>query len=61
MQPGIIYNVKAACWHTVLLSRDAKVLIVENRNVDVHNSEYKPIPAELRREIFEIARKEEIT
>ncbi len=61
MQPGIIYNVKAASWHTVLLSRDAKVLIVENRDVDVHNSEYKPIPAEMRQAIFKISLKEKIS
>jgi mannose-6-phosphate isomerase-like protein (cupin superfamily) len=60
LQKGLIYNVKAASWHTILLTRDAKVLLVENRDVDEHNSEYKSLTAEMRREIYEIAQKEEI-
>jgi hypothetical protein len=33
-----LYNVKRACWHTHTLSKDASVLIVENRDTTVQNS-----------------------
>lgn len=32
MDHGKIYNVKCNLWHTVILSRDASVLVVENRD-----------------------------
>ena len=38
LQPLKIYNVKKGAWHTHTLSRDAVVLIVENRDTDNHNS-----------------------
>ncbi|MHC1783836.1 MAG: hypothetical protein AB9891_13975 [Anaerolineaceae bacterium] len=60
MEPGVIYNIKAGTWHTVLLTRDAKVLLVENRDVDVNNSEYKPLSADQRRIIFEKSVQEKI-
>jgi ureidoglycolate hydrolase len=37
---GKIYNVKQNVWHSILLSLDATVLIVENRNTGRDNSEY---------------------
>lgn len=40
MEKGKIYNVKKGVWHTVALSRDAKVLIVENDDTTEENSEY---------------------
>jgi hypothetical protein len=40
MQPCKIYNVKKAVWHTHTLSRDAMVLIVENRDTTVDNSPF---------------------
>lgn len=43
METGKIYNVKAGVWHQILVSRDAKVLIVENDNTVVENSEYKKV------------------
>jgi mannose-6-phosphate isomerase-like protein (cupin superfamily) len=60
MEPGVIYNIKAGTWHTIVLTRDAKVLLVENRDVDVHNSEYKPLSADLRRMIFDKSVQEKI-
>src|SRR3972149_2072678 len=33
MQPLKLYNVKKSAWHTHTLSRDATVLIVENRDL----------------------------
>jgi hypothetical protein len=35
-----IYNVKKAAWHTHTLSRDAMVLIVENRDTTYDNSPF---------------------
>ncbi len=43
MRQGKIYNVKAGVWHQILVSKDAKVLIVENDNTVVENSEYKSV------------------
>jgi hypothetical protein len=55
MMVGRIYNVKRLAWHTVLLSPDASVLLMENRDTDEHNSEYDTLSAEQRAEIVEIA------
>lgn len=38
MQPYKVYNVKRGCWHTHTLSKDARVLIVENRDTGDDNS-----------------------
>ncbi len=40
MEPCKIYNVKKGTWHALLMSRDAKVLIVENHDTCRENSEY---------------------
>jgi len=38
--PGQVYNVKQAVWHTHTLSKDAKVLVVENRDTTYDNSPF---------------------
>jgi ureidoglycolate hydrolase len=38
MQPFLIYNVKRGCWHSHTLSKDARILIVENRETSDNNS-----------------------
>jgi ureidoglycolate hydrolase len=40
MKPCQLYNVKQNAWHTIVLSRDATVLLVENRDTGEDNSEY---------------------
>lgn len=40
MEEGKIYNVKKGIWHHIFLSKDAKVLIVENHNTGLENTEY---------------------
>lgn len=40
MASGKLYNVKQSTWHTALLSRDASLLIVENRDTGKDNSEF---------------------
>ncbi len=59
MEIGKIYNIKRSAWHTVLLSRDASVLIVENRDTDKHNSEYADLSTAQRQLIIDVARREQ--
>ena len=42
MEKGKMYNVKAGAWHAISVSRDAKVLIVENEDTCIDNTEYRP-------------------
>lgn len=58
METEKIYNVKQHAWHTILLSRDATVLLVENRDTGNENSEYSRLPPEQRRLILELAKRE---
>ncbi|OGO61166.1 MAG: hypothetical protein A2032_02450 [Chloroflexi bacterium RBG_19FT_COMBO_49_13] len=44
MELGKLYNVKLDVWHTVLLSRDASILIVENNDTGVENTEICHLP-----------------
>jgi ureidoglycolate hydrolase len=59
MESGKIYNVRQNVWHTVVLSRDGSVLIVENRNTCRENSSYLPLDQEQRRMILEVSRREQ--
>jgi ureidoglycolate hydrolase len=59
MQTGKIYNIKKNVWHTIVLSRDASVLIVENRDTGQHNSAYSPLQPAHRALILETARREQ--
>ncbi len=59
MMPGKIYNVKRSVWHTVVLSRDGSVLIIENRNTSRENSNYFSLDPEQRRVINETAQREQ--
>ncbi len=40
MKKEIFYNVKKATWHTAILKKNTKILIVENKNTSRGNSEY---------------------
>lgn len=44
-----LYNVKQNVWHTVMLSRDASILIVENRDTGVDNTEFFHLTDEFMR------------
>jgi hypothetical protein len=59
MEQGKIYNVKRSVWHTVILSRDGSVLIVENRNTSKENSNYSTLDSEQRHLIINTAKKEQ--
>ncbi len=54
LEPGKLYNVKQSVWHTVLLSRDGSILIVENRDTGQGNTEYCQLSAGLRQQIMAI-------
>lgn len=58
MEIGTIYNVRQGTWHTILLSRDASVLIVEQANTGEHNSEFAALSSEFHRQLVESAARE---
>jgi ureidoglycolate hydrolase len=60
MEPGKLYNVKCNTWHTILLSREAKILIVENKDTGAYNSEYTYLSTEQRSLIMKKAQNENI-
>lgn len=39
MKIGEVYNIKLNTWHTISLSNDAHVILVENENTNSNNSE----------------------
>lgn len=43
MKPNEIYNVPQNIWHHVLLSKEARVLIIENSDTGSKNTEYVEI------------------
>jgi ureidoglycolate hydrolase len=52
-----VYNIRAGVWHTVLLSPDASVLIVENSDTGEGNSEKCNLDDDLRKQIVGFARR----
>jgi ureidoglycolate hydrolase len=60
MEPGEIYNVKRNAWHTILLSRDASVLLIENNNTGDPNTEHTSLSAEHRSSIRKAAQREQV-
>lgn len=58
MELGKIYNVKKAVWHTVIMSLDASILIVENRDTSKQNSDHSELKPEQKALILETARRE---
>ena len=59
MEEGILYNVKPTCWHAVVMSREAVLLIVENADTNDANSQFVNLSPDLCREIVETARREQ--
>lgn len=56
MEPCRVYNVKKSIWHTHTLSRDAMVLVVENRDTTVDNSRYCRLNTMQRQKIVNLTR-----
>lgn len=54
MENGKLYNVKQNAWHTVLVSRDASILIVENNDTGKDNTEYCTLTPGLKQEISKL-------
>lgn len=52
-----LYNVKRGVWHSHTFSRDARVLIVENRDTVAGNSPFVGLSADQQREVVELANK----
>jgi len=48
MEPHKLYNVKRNVWHTIVFSRDASVLIVENRDTGDYNTQFAALTPEQR-------------
>ncbi|MGD0707659.1 MAG: hypothetical protein ABSA51_04305 [Anaerolineaceae bacterium] len=53
MDVGKIYNVKKDIWHTVVISPDASVLLVENGDTAEANSEYADLTSQQCRLIID--------
>lgn len=58
MQPYVLYNVKQAAFHTIVMSFDATVLLVENRDTASENSAYFTLTSEQKQFIRDTAHKE---
>jgi mannose-6-phosphate isomerase-like protein (cupin superfamily) len=56
LESGKLYNVKKSTWHSIVLSRDGSVLIVENQDTSRENSDYSPLLPQHRQTIIEISR-----
>jgi mannose-6-phosphate isomerase-like protein (cupin superfamily) len=41
MQPGAVYNVTAGTWHSLVASRDVSLVIVENRDTHLCDTEIR--------------------
>ncbi len=56
MEPYKLYNVKRGVWHSHTFSKDARVLIVENRNTVVENSPFVGLSESQCQEVVELAK-----
>ena len=56
LQPLKLYNVKKGSWHTHTLSKDAVVLIVENRDTSSSNSSETVMEGSQRKELIELTK-----
>ena len=54
MQPGKLYNVRKYAWHTCVLSRDATILLVENKDTGMKNTDYIELSLQQRKTLVEL-------
>jgi len=52
-----LYNVKKGVWHSHTFSKDAKVLIVENRDTVLENSPFVGLSETQQKEVVELTQK----
>ncbi len=55
MESGKLYNVKQNVWHTVILSQDVSILIVEESDTGQENTEFCHLSGSFRKEIMELS------
>ena len=58
MEPRKLYNVRRNAWHSVLLGRDASILIVENSDTTEGNSEYAELAVAQTAQVLAIQQRE---
>jgi hypothetical protein len=46
MQSGVTYNVTRGSWHNLVANRDASIIIVENRNTHITDTEIRQMTAD---------------
>ena len=56
LEPCKLYNVKQNAWHTALLSHDVSILLVENCDTGVENTEYCDLSEEQRQAIMALSK-----
>jgi len=57
MEPGKLFNVKKNAWHACVLSKDATILLVENRDTGKENTDYLPLNPLQKKSLIEISGK----
>lgn len=57
MEPYKLYNVKRSVWHSHTFSKDARVLIVENRDTVVENSPFVGLSENQCQEVVDLAKR----
>ncbi|MFN8435962.1 MAG: hypothetical protein U0V18_18220 [Anaerolineales bacterium] len=57
MEPYKLYNVKRSVWHSHTFSKDARVLIVENRDTVVENSPFVGLSESQCQEVVDLAKR----
>ncbi|NWF63837.1 MAG: hypothetical protein HXY38_05970, partial [Chloroflexi bacterium] len=57
MEPYKLYNVKRGVWHSHTFSKDARVLIVENRDTVAENSPFVGLSESQRKKVMELTGK----
>ena len=55
MKPGTLYNVRKNAWHCCVLSRDATILLVENKDTGKQNTDYLTLEPSQRERLVNIS------
>ena len=58
LKPYTLYNVKMGTWHTIVLSLDATILLIENHDTGEKNSAYCALDHKQKEYIRSVAREE---
>jgi len=59
MEQGKLYNIKRSAWHTIFLSPNSNVLIIENRDTGVENTDFFSLQPEHKEMIIHTAKAEQ--